>query len=502
MVGVNSFREYLGLLDAHGMVNRIERPVSWNLEASAITMLANEQDVEIPLFESVADTDSIARLVGDPYRGAGDRPWDKVALGMGLSPSIGGDEYYDEAISRLRSPIDPITVPAEQAACKEVVRVGETMSLLSFPWPYIHDGDGGRYSTLHSFIAPDPNTDGESWDQHRLMIHGHDRASALLLAGEQIPNNFYYQYAPREEEMPFAVAIGVEPAVTFASPLWVPTDKTEAQFAGGLKRAPIELVECETNGLRVPASAEVVIEGHVRPDRQLDEGPYGDYVGYINGPRRSMPELQIDAITHREDPYIPFCVDGCATGYTFNSNASLEVACAGPDMTIGLRAGGFDVERVGVWQYAEKTMYVFSTDVSEPGYFHEAANFVFTTWGMLHVDFFVFVDGDVDPLDQRAVLEAVALHADPDEDFHQFGVETMPKVPLNIYQTPDEKGDTEPGTSKTRTAKAYINATRRERATGVEQAIYADDRLAARARELLDRAIRSGDGERTEVTET
>jgi 4-hydroxy-3-polyprenylbenzoate decarboxylase len=78
---------------------------------------------------------------------------------------------------------------------------------------------------------------------------------------------------------------------------------------------------------------------------------------------------------------------------------------------------------------------------------------------MLHIDFFVFVDADVDPLDARAVLEAVALHADPDADFHQFGTETMPKVPLNIYQTPDEKGDAQTGTSKAKTAKAYIDAT-------------------------------------------
>jgi len=59
---------------------------------------------------------------------------------------------------------------------------------------------------------------------------------------------------------------------------------------------------------------------------------------------------------------------------------------------------------------------------------------------MLHIDFFVFVDADVDPLDPRAVLTTIALDADPDTDFHQFGVERMPKVPLNIYQTPDEKG--------------------------------------------------------------
>jgi 4-hydroxy-3-polyprenylbenzoate decarboxylase len=131
-------------------------------------------------------------------------------------------------------------------------------------------------------------------------------------------------------------------------------------------------------------------------------------------------------------------------------------------------------------------VYVISTDVPRPGYLHELANFIFTTWGMLHVDFFVFVDAGVDPLSTREVLEALALHADPDADFHQFGAETMPKVPLNIYQTPEEKGDVETGTSKSKTAKAYIDAT----SDGGAEAVPTGDRgaLRERARSVLDRA--------------
>jgi 4-hydroxy-3-polyprenylbenzoate decarboxylase len=157
---------------------------------------------------------------------------------------------------------------------------------------------------------------------------------------------------------------------------------------------------------------------------------------------------------------IPFCVEGIGVGYTENTTSAMEVSCVGPDATLGLRAAGFDVVRCAPWRFTPRTVYVVATDTTETGALHELANFIFTTWGMLHTDFFVFVDADVDPLDTRAVLEAVALHADPDEDFHQFGTETMPKVPLNIYQTPDEKGDVQTGTSKAKTAKAYIDATR------------------------------------------
>ena len=118
---------------------------------------------------------------------------------------------------------------------------------------------------------------------------------------------------------------------------------------------------------------------------------------------------------------------------------------------------------------------------------HPTVGVIFTTCGMLHVDFFVFVDADVDPLSTREVLEALALYADPDSDFHQFGAETMPKVPLNIYQTPEEKGDVETGTSKSKTAKAYIDATS-DGNSGKSESATDRDALRERAQSVLDRA--------------
>ncbi|WP_323192223.1 UbiD family decarboxylase [Halostella sp. PRR32] len=456
---VDSFREYLQKLEAEDQLTRIEEPVSWNLEASAITMLANEHDDKIPLFES-NETES-AQLAGDPYRGSQRRPWDRIALGMGMPPDVSRREFYEMTIDRLQDPRGPESVSASDAPCKEVVNTDD-VDLLDYPWPYIHSGDGGRYSNLHTLVAPDPDSDWVDWSYHRTMIHDSETASVLLLAGEQTPNLYYYKYERRDEPMPVAIVVGAEPAVQFSSVMWIPTGRSEVEFAGGLKGSPIELVPCETNDLMVPATAEMVIEGEIVPNARRDEGPFGDYFGYMHGPRRSMPALEVTAITHQKRPIVPFCVEGTGVGYTENSTSSMEIGCVGPDATLGLRAGGFDIDLCVPWQSTPRTVYVISTNSTSPGYLHELANFIFTTWGMLHVDFFVFVDADVDPLDQRAVLESLALHADPDEDFHQFGVETMPKVPLNIYQTPSEKGNVQTGTSKAKTAKAYIDATRGE----------------------------------------
>lgn len=478
---VETLRQYLQTLEARDDLDRISEEITWNLEASALTMLSNHHDSAVPLFENVDG----AQLVGDPYRGSQRRPWDRIAAGLGLPPNLSCDEFYGEIIERLKNPYEPEILDSDDALCKEVVRT-EDADLLDFPWPYIHAGDGGRYSNLHTLITSDPDSEWVDWSYHRSMIHDSKTASVLLLAGEQTPNLYYYKYERREEPMPVAIAVGAEPAVQYTSVMWIPTGRSEVEYAGGLKGEPIELVPCETNDLMVPASAELVIEGEILPNARRDEGPFGDYFGYMHGPRRSMPALRVDAITHQRNPIIPFCVEGSGVGYTENSTSSMEVGCVGPDATLGLRTAGFDVKCCAPWKSSPRTVYVVSMETTDPGSLHELANFIFTTWGMLHVDFFVFVDADVNPLNQRDVLEALSLHADPDEDFHQFGRETMPKVPLNIYQTPSEKGDVQTGTSKAKTAKAYIDATRgrKEQADGVTDQI---ERRHA-AQETLKRA--------------
>ncbi|MXV62983.1 UbiD family decarboxylase [Natronorubrum sp. JWXQ-INN-674] len=480
------FRAFLDVLEERNATARITDEVSWDLEASAVTMLANETDDRIPIFEAVQSRngDVDARLVGDPYRGPQRRPWEFLGRAFDL-PVDAGPAYYEGVIDRLREPVDPTVGDPADAPCKEVVRTGADASLLEFPWPYIHHGDGGRYATLATLVAPAPDSEWGSWSRHRAMIHDASQASLLLLAGEQVPNLYYFEYEREDEPMPVALTIGAGPAVECTAEMWIPVGRSEVAYAGALQERPVELVPCETNDLRVPASAEVVIEGRVMPNERLDEGPFGDYFGYMNGPRRSMPVLEVDAITHREEPYLPFCVEGTGVGYGQNSSSTFQAAAGGPDATLGLRAAGFDVELAVPWPFTSRTAWVIATDRSYPGSLHELANFIFTTWGMLHIDFFVFVDGDVNPLNPRAVLEAIALHADPAEDFHQFGVERMPKVPLNIYQTPDEKGSATVGTSKTKTAKAYIDAL--SDGNRPKQAI-GDEGERDRARELLAEA--------------
>src|SRR3546814_7819508 len=81
----------------------------------------------------------------------------------------------------------------------------------------------------------------------------------------------------------------------------VPDTLSEYHFAGLLRGRKVELVDCKTQPLKVPAEAEIVIEGEVSLEDTAEEGPYGDHTGYYNAVER-FPVFTVTAITMRRDP--------------------------------------------------------------------------------------------------------------------------------------------------------------------------------------------------------
>ena len=67
-----------------------------------------------------------------------------------------------------------------------------------------------------------------------------------------------------------------------------------------LRKKAIELVECKTIPLKVPATAEIIIEGEIRHGELEMEGPFGDHTGYYNA-AEPFPVFHVKAITHRKD---------------------------------------------------------------------------------------------------------------------------------------------------------------------------------------------------------
>src|SRR6202012_4624106 len=105
----------------------------------------------------------------------------------------------------------------------------------------------------------------------------------------------------KQEALPAAAVIGADPATILAAVTPVPDTLSEYQFAGLLRGRKLDLVDCKTVPLKVPANAEIVIEGHVLLDQFGDEGPYGDHTVYYNAVE-PFPVFKVSAITMRRDP--------------------------------------------------------------------------------------------------------------------------------------------------------------------------------------------------------
>ena len=114
--------------------------------------------------------------------------------------------------------------------------------------------------------------------------------------------------------MPWALALGVPPAVNLVAALPFPKNVSEGEYVGALLGEPLELVKCDKNELLVPASSEIVLEGAFLLEELGMEGPFGDFLGLMSdGDAHEQPLFRVDKITNRDDAILPISVPGRIT---------------------------------------------------------------------------------------------------------------------------------------------------------------------------------------------
>jgi UbiD family decarboxylase len=201
-------------------------------------------------------------------------------------------------------------VSAESAPCKENVLRGHDVDLLRFPTPWIHANDGGRYIQTYGMnIVKTPDGSWTNWSVNRMMIAGRDRL-ACLIPDPQHLGVIRSKWVERGEPMPIVLALGVEPGLPFVGGMPLPEGADESHFLGALFGEPIELTTAESVDLPVPATAEIVIEGHVLPQQTVMEGPMNEYPGYNATEKSPKPVFLVSAITHRNGAILPVVAAG------------------------------------------------------------------------------------------------------------------------------------------------------------------------------------------------
>ncbi len=163
--------------------------------------------------------------------------------------------------------------------------------------------DAGRYVTAGIVVARDPDTGVYNASYHRLMLAGPDRCAIKLDFGRHL-RLAWERAQERGEDLPITICLGGDLALHYTAATMgsqMPESADELAVAGGLAGRPIRVARAITQDLLVPADAEFILEGYISTTEMIDEGPFGEFVGFLSssGP---APVFQITAVTHRDQP--------------------------------------------------------------------------------------------------------------------------------------------------------------------------------------------------------
>lgn len=309
-------RDFVADLEARGQLKRIKVEVDAELEITAITNRIVKQGGPALLFERVKgyEIPVLTNIFGTMERvclALGTSDLD--ALGKELCGLLQPDAlpctFIDKlkALPKLAQLSSYLPKIVRTGPCKEVI-VRTDPSLAKFPilkcWPE----DGGRFITLPLVITKDPETGRRNVGMYRMQVYDEKTTGMHWHIHKDGAAN-YQAACTRGCRFEVAVALGADPATIYAATAPLPRGVDEFIFAGFLRKAPVELVRCETVDLEVPAHAEIILEGYVDPEEKRLEGPFGDHTGYYSLPDY-YPVFHIQCITHRRNPIYPTIIVG------------------------------------------------------------------------------------------------------------------------------------------------------------------------------------------------
>ena len=205
--------------------------------------------------------------------------------------------------------------------------MGDQIDLFKFPVPLIHNGDGGRYiNTWGTIVVQTPDATWTNWSIARIMLQSKNTMVGLINPRQHV-GMIHGMWNAINKPTPFALALGSEPAIPYVSGMPLPAYVNEADFIGGYLRRALEVIRCETVDLYVPATSEIIIEGYISNTEKVNEGPMGEYAGYLESRKEDpylhpsdnkkeaagshlQPVYHVTAITHRNNPILPVVTAG------------------------------------------------------------------------------------------------------------------------------------------------------------------------------------------------
>ncbi len=406
-------RDWIDRLETEGELKRIKAKVDWDGEIAEVVRETFRQRGPALLFENIKDHEN---TVCRKFFSGGLASRRRIAMMLDLPKDASREEIAQVMRDRFRNMIRPVRVPT--GPVKENIITGNDIDLFQFPVPKWHPLDGGRYiNTFSSVVTRDPETGHLNAGVYRGMLSAKDKIGVLLQLLQHWGDHFV-KYQEMGKPMPVAVVHGWDQTFVCAAATPHPhPGGSEYDVAGALRGQPVELVQCETSDLEVPASAEIVIEGTIstNPDDFEMEGPFGEWRGYY-GEARMRPVIKVNCITYRNDPILRGCLEGPAVGV----------------MGEGDYLGLFTLSAL-MWNVLESQGVPGVLDVVavpwaivkiRKTYRGQAQRVAAALWGSQlgtgFIKYLVVVEEGVDIHNLRDVQLAILNHTDPKEDLFVF----------------------------------------------------------------------------------
>jgi UbiD family decarboxylase len=412
-MAINDLREWISVLEKEGELARVKTEVDWDLEIGGVLRETMDRKGPALLFENIKDyKDTICTKL---FCGSL-ATFSRIALMMGLAKDTPYKELIQVWRERVKKPVKPVVVAT--GPCKENILKGDDVDLFQFPTPHWEKLDGGRYiGTFHGVITKDPDTGWENAGVYRQVIHDKNSTSMSVAQGQHIWMH-WRKYRRKGQNLPLAVAIGWAPMLPAIAAASVPDGVDEWDIMGALRQEPVELVKCETVDLRVPASAEIVLEGEVITDVKTfkNDGPFGEFTGHYGLPSM-RPVFKVNCITFRNDPIL----QGTITGLPILEDH--QIASVGHSAMVWnmLEERMLGITGVNCDPSTGYTNTIVQIDNSYYGQVQQAAANI---WGSkFAIDLgknIIVCDTDVDIWDLNQVFWALAYRVDPTRDIIQY----------------------------------------------------------------------------------
>jgi 4-hydroxy-3-polyprenylbenzoate decarboxylase len=420
----SDLREFIALLETQGELKRVAAEVSPYLEMTEICDRVLKRSGPAILFEKPTGHTMpvLGNLFGTPRR---------VAMGMGQE-SIDGLREVGKLLAYLKEPDPPRGLkdawdklpvlkkvldmaPKERssAPCQEIVWEGADVDLSRLPVQTCWPGDAGPLITWGLTVTRGPNQQRQNLGIYRQQVLSRNKLIMrwLVHRGGALDFRDHCLAAP-EQPFPVTVALGADPATMLAAVTPVPDTLSEYQFAGLLRGARTEVVKSLGSQLQVPASAEIVLEGHIQPGEVALEGPFGDHTGYYNE-QEQFPVFTLDRITMRRAPIY----HSTYTGKPPDEPAILGAALN--EVFVPLLTKQFP-EIVDFFLPPEGCSYRLAVASMRKQYPGHAKRVMFGIWSFLrqfmYTKFIVVVDDDINVRDWKEVVWALTTRVDPARD--------------------------------------------------------------------------------------